>query len=161
MISFVVAMSKHRVIGFHNRLPWHLPEDLKYFKQLTTGHTVIMGRKTYESIGKPLPNRKNVILTRDKAYRQAGCTVLHALADGRTLWEEQDVFVIGGAEIFQLFFPIADQLYITYIDHDFAGDTFFPAFSTEEWQLTESAKGIKNEKNPYDYYFQTYARKGM
>lgn len=158
MISLLFAMGKNHVIGKNNDLPWRLPEDLKWFKQVSTGHTVIMGRKTYESIGKPLPNRKNVIVTNDKEYEAEGCIVTHSIEEA--LQQDGDeTIVIGGAKIYEQVLDDADRLYMTYIDEEFEGDTFFPEYDESEWELTSKEKGIKDEKNPYDYYFCVYDRK--
>src|SRR3982750_4529721 len=115
MISFVVAIGQNNVIGKNNQLPWHIPADLKFFKKVTMGHPIIMGRKTYESIGKPLPGRENIIVTRNKEYKQEGCKVIHTVEDLLNLSKEkgEEVFVIGGAELFNVTFPYADRLYIT------------------------------------------------
>nr|WP_209125037.1 dihydrofolate reductase [Alkalihalobacillus sp. BA299] len=161
MISFLVAMDKNRVIGKDNDLPWRLPADLAYFKKVTMGHPIVMGRKTYESIGRPLPGRENIIITRNQNYSAEGCTVLHSLDDVKKVIDDstKEVFIIGGAEIFKEAFPIADKLYITHIDEAFEGDTYFPAFSDQEWKEVSREKGVKDEKNPYDYYFSVYERK--
>ncbi|MFE4115797.1 dihydrofolate reductase [Priestia sp. YIM B13448] len=160
MISFIFAMDKNRLIGKGNSLPWHLPADLKFFKQVTSGHPVVMGRKTHESIGKPLPGRENIILTRNISYDSEGCTVLNSISDIEDMAkkEKEEVFIIGGAEIYKLAFPIADRLYITTIDEEFEGDTYFPEFNESEWRLVSREKGLKDEKNPYDYYFTIYER---
>ncbi|RBW69672.1 dihydrofolate reductase [Bacillus taeanensis] len=161
MISFLVAMDQNRVIGKDNALPWRLPADLKFFKEVTMGHTIIMGRKTYESIGRPLPGRENVVLTRDEHYQAEGCTILHSISAVAEIEKQTDneLIVIGGAEIFKQTFSIADRLYITIIEEEFAGDTFFPEFNEDEWEFISKKKGIKDERNPYDYYFLTYERK--
>ncbi|MDF2534034.1 MAG: dihydrofolate reductase [Bacillales bacterium] len=154
-ILMIVACDKNGVIGKNNQLPWYLPEDLKYFKKRTTGYPVIMGRKTFESIGKPLPNRENIILTRDTDYTIEGCKIIHSTNE---LMFRSDVgFVIGGAEVFNQFMSIADKLFITRIDHEFGGDTYFQELG-DEWKLVESTQGIKDEKNPYDYFFEVYHR---
>jgi dihydrofolate reductase len=160
MISFIVAMDKNRLIGKGNQLPWHLPEDLKFFKRVTMGHPIIMGRKTHESIGKPLPGRENIIITRDRGYSKEGCTIIHSPSEISQFDEkgEEELFVIGGAEIFKEVFPIADRLYVTLIDHEFAGDTYFPEFNENDWQLVSTEKGIKDEKNSFDYSFVVYDR---
>ncbi len=154
-------MDKNRVIGKDNDLPWRLPADLAYFKKVTMGHPIVMGRKTYESIGRPLPGRENIIITRNQNYSAEGCTVLHSLDDVKKVIDDstKEVFIIGGAEIFKEAFPIADKLYITHIDEAFEGDTYFPAFSDQEWKEVSREKGVKDEKNPYDYYFSVYERK--
>ncbi|MBM7691408.1 dihydrofolate reductase [Peribacillus deserti] len=161
MISFLVAMDQNRVIGRNNDLPWHLPADLKFFKQVTMGHPIIMGRKTHESIGRPLSGRENIILTRNRHYKAEGCTIIHTIEEITNLEEssKDEFFIIGGAEIFNLTFSIADRMYITLIEDEFEGDTHFPKINEEEWQLVSREKGPKDEKNPYDYYFCVYDRK--
>jgi dihydrofolate reductase len=161
MISLIVAMDNHRVIGKDNKLPWHLPADLAYFKNVTMGHAIVMGRKTFESIGRPLPGRENIIVTRNRSFQPEGCTVIHSIEDIKQIAAERndEVFVIGGAELFAVTLPLADRLYITKIEASFPGDTFFPTFNEEDWQLISSEKGTKDEKNPYDYFFLVYERK--
>jgi dihydrofolate reductase len=161
MISFLVAMDQKRTIGKDNDLPWHLPADLKYFKQVTMGHPIVMGRKTHEAIGRVLPGRENIVLTRDKSYTSLGCTVIHSIEDLLDIDKEKDeeVFVIGGAEIFKEVFTSADRLYITLIEDVFEGDTYFPEFDQSEWEIISKEKGIKDEKNPYDYYYVVYERR--
>lgn len=161
MISLIVAMDNNRVIGKDNQLPWHLPADLAYFKKTTMGHSIVMGRKTFVSIGRPLPGRENIIVTRNHSFQAEGCTVIHSVDDIKVIASKrkEEVFVIGGAEIFQATLPFADRLYMTKIDAHFPGDTFFPSFDETEWQLISSKKGLKDEKNPYDYTFLVYERK--
>jgi dihydrofolate reductase len=162
MISLLVAMDRNHVIGFDNGMPWHLPADLQFFKAKTTGNKMIMGRKTYESIGKPLPNRKNIVLTRKHTDFPEGIEVINDLETVKNWNAEnpgEELFVIGGGKIFDQAISYADRMYITWIDAAFEGDTFFPEFQENEWQLTSKEKGIKNEKNPYDYYFLQYDRK--
>jgi dihydrofolate reductase len=160
MISFLVAMDQNRLIGSNNQLPWHLPEDLKFFKRITMGHPIVMGRKTYQSIGKVLPGRENIVITRVTGFDAKGCTILHSIEELLTYSNllNEEIFVIGGAEIFQQTFPYADRLYITFIAEEFAGDTYFPPFEEQEWSLTSAVKGIKDEKNPYEYEFRVYDR---
>lgn len=160
MISFLFAMGKNRVIGRDNQLPWHLPADLAYFKKKTMGHPIVMGRKTYESIGKPLPGRENVIVTRNSEYEAEGCTVVHSVDEAcRMFPDDEEIFVIGGAKLFDAFYPFADRMYVTYINETFEGDTFFRAIDDSEWKRTSVEKGIKNDKNRYEYSFITYERK--
>jgi dihydrofolate reductase len=161
MISFLVAMDQKRTIGKDNDLPWHLPADLKYFKQVTMGHPIVMGRKTHEAIGRVLPGRENIVLTREKSYTSPGCTVIHSIEDLLNIDKEKDeeVFVIGGAEIFKEVFTSADRLYITLIEDVFEGDTYFPDFDQSEWEVVSKEKGIKDEKNPYDYYYIVFKRR--
>ncbi|OIJ18843.1 hypothetical protein BKP45_15035 [Anaerobacillus alkalidiazotrophicus] len=155
MISLIVAIGENRVIGFENKMPWHLPADLAYFKKVTTGHTVIMGRKTFQSIGKPLPNRTNVILTRDIHFSAADCLVIHSVEEALEIGKDQDIFVIGGAEVYKQFLPFVDRAYITKIHESFSGDTFFPELG-ENWQLTSSEIHDPDEKNRYIYEFQVF-----
>ena len=160
MIALLWAQDKKGLIGKDNQLPWRLPADLKYFMQTTLGHPVIMGRKTYESIGKPLPGRTNIILTNNQNYQADGCIIFHS-KEAILEWvkkENEDVFVVGGSEIYQLFLSNADHLYVTKIDETFAGDAYFPTVNWDEWTLAKATKGSKDEKNPYDYEFQVYKR---
>jgi dihydrofolate reductase len=161
MISLIWAMDENRVIGYHNQLPWRLPADLKFFKRVTMGHPIMMGRKTFESIGKPLPGRENIIITRDETYQPDGCTVMNSIEEfmAYAKQKELEVFVIGGAEIFKEIFPAADRLYLTMIHHQFEGDTYFPVFDIDKWELQTREVGPKDEKNPYDYEFLIYKRK--
>lgn len=155
-ISFIVAMDIQQAIGLGNALPWRLPADLAYFKKTTMDHTILMGRKTYESIGKPLPNRTNVILTQNKEFEAEGCIIVHSVEEAIEMAKNQEVFVIGGAEVFELFMPVVERLYITLIEHEFEADTFFPEFDVEDWVLNSSEDGIKDAKNPYEYSFLVY-----
>jgi dihydrofolate reductase len=158
-ISYIVAMDIQQAIGLGNDLPWRLPADLAYFKKTTMDHTILMGRKTYESIGKPLPNRINVILTQNKDYQAEGCLVIHSVEEAVEQFKNEEIFVIGGAEVFQLFMPAVDRLYITLIEHEFEADTYFPEFDIDDWILVSSVDGIKDAKNPYDYSFLIYTKR--
>jgi dihydrofolate reductase len=156
-ISLLLAMDRNNGIGIDNKLPWRLPADMAYFKRLTEGHTVLMGRRTYESIGRPLPNRRNVVVTRDRSWRAAGCEVVHDLGEALERYgREDELFVIGGGEVFAAVMPFADKLYITRIEHEFAADTFFPAVDESVWRLVSRVPGVKDERNPYDYAFLVY-----
>lgn len=161
MISFIVAMDKNRLIGSNNQLPWHLPEDLKFFKRITMGHPIVMGRKTYESIGRPLPGRDNIVLTKNTAFQPDGVIVIHSISEVKALETKynDEIFVIGGAEIFKRTLSIVDRMYITLIDGHFEGDTYFPEFNKNQWELTSTEKGIKDNKNPYDYFYMIYDKK--
>ncbi|MEK6983683.1 MAG: type 3 dihydrofolate reductase [Nanoarchaeota archaeon] len=135
IISLIAAMGKNRVIGKDNSLPWRLAEDMKRFKELTSGKPVVMGRKTFESIGRPLPNRKNIILTRDKNYKTEGCIVVHSADEALKAAEgNEEVMVIGGAKIYEEFLPRANKMYLTLIDEDFKGDAYFPEYDKNEWK---------------------------
>jgi len=160
LISLIVAMDKHRLIGRDNQLPWHLPQDLAYFKKVTMNHKIIMGRKTFESIGRPLSGRENIIVTRDLTYSQEGCTILHSIDEILELSSRSDeeLFVIGGAEIFKEILPVSDRLYITEIDDVFEGDTYFPDRKETEWKKISVEKGTRDKKNPYDFEFVVYEK---
>lgn len=162
MLSIIVAMAKNYVIGKDNQLIWHLPEDLKRFKKLTTGHTIIMGRKTFESLGRILPNRKHVILCHDMAMKieNENIEILEDISMlEKYIQSEEEHFVIGGATIYRLLMPYANKLYITKIEEEFEGDVYFPEIKEEEWQEVEREEGIKNEKNPFDYEYITFIKK--
>ncbi|ADU94152.1 dihydrofolate reductase [Geobacillus sp. Y412MC52] len=161
MISHIVAMDENRVIGKDNRLPWHLPADLAYFKRVTMGHAIVMGRKTFEAIGRPLPGRDNVVVTGNRSFRPEGCLVLHSLEEVKQ-WiasRADEVFIIGGAELFRATMPIVDRLYVTKIFASFPGDTFYPPISDDEWEIVSYTPGGKDEKNPYEHAFIIYERK--
>jgi dihydrofolate reductase len=158
MISLIVAMDRNNLIGKNNDLPWRIPADLAYFKKVTSGSTVVMGRKTYESIGRPLPNRMNIILSRND-FQAEGCQTLHSMEELKVFQEsDEEMFIIGGAHIFNEALPMADYLYLTFIDEEFEGDTYFPAINHKNWELISEEKGPKDEKNPFNYYFRKYKR---
>ena len=154
IISLISAMGRNRVIGINNMLPWRLPADLKHFKQITMGKPVLMGRKTYESIGKPLPGRTNIIISSDHDYQVPGCIVAHSIDDALTAAaSHEEVMVIGGAALYQQLLPRADRLYLTLIDEDFSGDAYFPAYNTAAWREVERQDFSANETNPYRHSF--------
>lgn len=158
MISLVLAVSENGVIGKDNTMPWHLPADLKHFKRVTLGHTIIMGRKTYDSIGKPLPRRRNLVITRNQDWKAEGAEVFHSLEDAIAACEgEEEVFVIGGATIYQqaLDADLVDRIYLTRIHEDFEGDTFFKLPEEGQWRETERETHQPDEKNKYVYSFFT------
>ena len=160
IISFVVAMGKNRVIGKNNSLPWNMPADMKRFRDLTAGKPMIMGRKTYESIGRPLPNRTNIIITRDKNYNVKGCVIAHSIDEAiKAAGNVPEAMVIGGFQIFKEFFPIANKIYLTIIDNNFEGDTYFPEYTKSEWRETKKEEHKKDKENPYDYTFLVLERK--
>lgn len=159
MISFLLAMDKNHVIGKDNDLPWHLPADLAYFKQTTWGHPIVMGRKTHEAIGKALPGRRNIIVTRNSTYAAEGCEVIHSITEAFQLLDtNKEAFVIGGAQLFSAFLPYADRLYITYIHESFDGDTYFPEIAENKWIKISDKKGTKDVKNPYAFSFLIYEK---
>lgn len=161
--SIIVARSRNGVIGKNNELPWRLSSDLKRFKTLTVGHPVVMGRKTYESIlvrlGKPLPERENVILTRQKDFSAPGCLVINNLAEIENLAKGKEVFIIGGAEVYQLTLPKTDKVYLTLVETEVDGDAFFPPLEESAWQLIKQEKHLADEKNDYNFEFRIYERK--
>lgn len=162
MLSIIVAVAENNIIGKDNQLIWHLPEDLKRFKKLTTGHTIIMGRKTFESLGRVLPNRKHIILCNDMEMKidHENVEVLEDIAMLKPYIDsEEENFVIGGATIYQLLMPYASKLYLTKIHQEFEGDVSFPEVKEEEWKIVECEKGLKNEENPFDYDYITLIRK--
>ncbi len=161
MLSIIVAKAKNNIIGKNNELVWHLPEDLKHFKELTTGHTIIMGRKTYESLGKPLPNRKHIIFSQNPDFKvhEENVQVVHSLLEIQDLIEgKEEAFVIGGAMIYNFLMPYVKKMYVTEIKQKFDGDAFFPIIDSEEWKETSRTTGIKNEENNLDYDFVTYEK---
>ena len=158
-LSILVAMAQNRTIGINNTLPWHIPEDLKRFKALTMGHHMIMGRKTFDSIGKPLPGRTTVIVTRNRELRIAGCVIAHTLEEAIAACAGDDeIFIIGGAELFASALLLANRLYLTEIKQDVDGDVFFPTFDKSVW--VEVARETRSQKipQPLEYHFVTYRR---
>jgi dihydrofolate reductase len=153
-------MDRNRLIGNRNQLPWHLPADLAHFKRATMGKPVIMGRKTFESIGRPLPGRTNIVLTGSADYRAEGVLVANSPDQALGLAAGADeVMVIGGSMIYELMLPRADRLYLTHVESDCEGDAWFPDFDPGQWRITASEEHAADEKNPCDYRFVTYERK--
>jgi len=158
-ISIIVAMAKNRTIGINNTLPWRCPEDLKHFKALTMGHHMIMGRKTFDSIGKPLPGRTTVVVSRNKSLKIEGCTIAHSLQEAVAACAgDTEIFVVGGAELYTQALPLADRLYLTEIQQDIAGDAFFPSFSLNNWQEISRERHSQTIPQSLDYHFVTYHR---
>lgn len=161
-ISSIVAVGKNNVIGKDNQIPWYLPEDLKWFKKNTLGHAVIMGRKCFESIGRPLPKRTNIIITRDIFYLAQGCEVVHSLSEALQLAQnegETEAFIIGGGEIYLQSMDICDKIYLTEVEIDVEGDVFFPTLNSSEWKTSFEEKHLKDEKNEWNYTFKILERK--
>ena len=165
-LSMIVATAQNRVIGRDNALPWYLPNDLKYFKHTTLGKPVIMGRKTYESIGKPLPGRTNIVITRQTDYLPEGVKVVHSVAEARDLAEsvclidgQEEAMIMGGAEIYTLALPDADRLYLTEVHADVDGDAYFPEYDKTEWQEISREDFSAEGPNPYNYSFVVYDKK--
>ena len=158
-VNLIVAIDENNGIGKNNELPWHLPADLKHFKTLTNGHPIIMGRKTFDSIGKALPNRQNIIISRQKDLKIAGADVTNSLEKALELCKnDEEVFVIGGAQIFKDALPLAHVLYLTLIPHNFDADTFFPEIDKNKWIEAESITYEPHEKNAYCYTFIKYRK---
>ena len=159
IVSLVAAMSENRVIGRGGGLPWHLPKDLQYFKKLTVDHTVIMGRKTYDEVKRPLDNRRNVVITRNPDFKPHGVTVVPTLKEALALGAtEREVFVIGGGEIYRLALPLADRLYLTVVHATVEGDTFFPEFDKDAWALDEEERHEADAKHAFAFTFRRYSR---
>jgi dihydrofolate reductase len=154
IISLVVAMDDHRLIGANNRLPWHLSADLKYFRRLTMGKPIFMGRGTHESIGRPLPGRHNIILTRNLYYTVPGCSVVHTVEAGlHVAGKAEEVVIIGGAFLYQQMLPYAQRIYLTQVHGVFKGDTWFPDFDSSRWAEVWREHHEPDPKNPYSYSF--------
>lgn len=161
-LAIVVAMAQNRAIGINNTLPWRCPEDLKHFKSLTMGHHIIMGRKTWDSIGRPLPGRTTVVVTRNPGWHAEGCQIAHSLDQALALCASDDqIFIVGGAELYAQALPLADTLHITEICVDIAGDAYFPDFMREQWHETERHHSRQDAPQPLSYDFVTYRRKAQ
>ena len=157
MIILIAAISKNNEIGKNNQLLWHLPDDFKRFKTLTTGHYIIMGRKTFESFPKPLPNRTHIIISRQKNYAVENCIVVSSLEEAiKVCPKNEDIYIIGGGEIYKQSIDFADKLEITLVDNDFEADTFFPEIDENKWKLDFEEFHPKDEKHLYDFTFLTY-----
>jgi dihydrofolate reductase len=160
-VSAIAAMSRNRVIGKDNQIPWHLPADMRFFQQTTLGHHVIMGRKNYVSMGKPLPRRTNIIITRNPYFISSGCIIVHSLEEALAIAHaanEEEAFVIGGGEIYRLAMDYLDRIYLTTIDLTIDGDVFFPEFSPRDWYLTGEEHFAPDQKNAYAFIIQVFDR---
>lgn len=163
LINIIAAVGKNNIIGIKNSLPWNLPADLKYFAQTTKGKTVLMGENTFISIlnkiGKPLPNRRNVVLTDKKNKKFAGAEAVYNIEDALKLIGDGEIFVIGGASVYRQMLPLADKLYLTEVNYNGPGDAFFPIIVQNQWLLEKEEPHLKDDKNDYDYNFKIYGRK--
>lgn len=158
-ITLIAATSENNALGKDNQLIWHLSEDLKRFKRLTQGHAVVMGRKTFESLPKALPNRKNIILTRNKEFQAEGAWVAHTIEEALNLTDgDEQPFVIGGGEIYSLLLPFADKIELTRVHDTFEADTFFPEINLQNWDLIEEEKHFSSVDQPYAYSYLTYKK---
>ena len=162
IVSIIAAMDNRRGIGIENRLPWRLSADLKRFRELTMGHHIIVGRKTFDSIGKPLPGRQMIVVTRDNEFQADGCDVCHSLPgalDFARSRGEEEVFIIGGAQIYEQALPLADRMYLTFVDAEIVADTFFPAFDPQDWSERERIPHPADEKNQFSFSFSLLVRR--
>ena len=160
-ITLIAAMAENRVIGRAGTLPWRLPDDLRRFKRRTEGHAVVMGRRTFESLGGPLPDRRAIVITRRRDFDASGATVTHSLdeaLDTARAWGEQEVFIVGGAAIYALALPLADRLEITLVHAEVKGDTYFPEFDLAAWTLTENDHREADQQHPHAFSFRCYER---
>jgi dihydrofolate reductase len=156
-LSVIAAMSANRVIGINNSLPWKLPEDLKYFKNLTLGKSIIMGRKTFESIGRPLPSRENIVVTQQQNYKTVGIKIAYSLEEAIELAENKEIFIIGGAEIYKQSLPLVETVYLTLIEKNFDGDAYFPELDLKVWHLVQEESHY-SESEKFTYKFQIYKK---
>lgn len=160
-LSIIAAVANNGIIGKDGTLPWHLPADLKYFRRVTTGHAIIMGRKNYQDIGRPLPNRVNIVLTRDTTFRAQGCLVAHSIEKAISLaGNDPEIFFIGGARVYEQVLPRADRLYLTRIHGSISGDTRFPQYDEDEWTRVSHEHHAADEENPYPISFDVFERSG-
>ena len=160
MVILIAAAAKNNALGKNNDLIWHLPNDFKRFKAITSGHYIIMGRKTFESFPKPLPNRTHVVITRQKGYQPEGCIVVDSIEKALAISpKNENVFIIGGGEIYTLGLPFAQKIELTRVHNDFEADVFFPEIDLKQWKLIEEEFHLKDEKHKYDFSFQTFLRK--
>ena len=159
MVSIIAAVAENGVIGNNNSLLWHIAEDMRYFRHVTTGHPVIMGRKTYESLGRPLPRRENVVVTRQE-LAIPGCGVVHSLGEALALFDPaEELFVIGGAQLYAAALPLASRFYLTRVFHPYEGDTCFPAWDEGAWRLVHSEAFAAGAEYPYPFAFELYERR--
>lgn len=159
MISIIAAVASNGVIGNKNSLLWHIREDLQHFKALTTGHPVVMGRKTYESLGRPLPDRRNIVITRQKIELK-GCDIVHSLSQALALFgPDEEVFIIGGAQIYAEALPRADRFYLTRVERSYEGDTRFPEWNPDDWQLVACESFLCGTDYPHPFVFETYEKR--
>ena len=160
MVTIIAAVGRNRALGKNNDLIWHLPADLRRFKSLTRGHHVIMGRKTFESLGKPLPKRTNIIVSRNRDYEAPGCVVVSSLEEAlKEAQSDPNPYILGGAEIYKQALPISDLMDLTWVHEDFEADAFFPEFDDNEWEVTGREDFRRDEENSYDYSFVQYKKR--
>jgi len=159
-LSIIAAMDRNRVLGYKNDIPWHIPHDLRRFKRITSGHTIIMGRKTFESLPGPLPKRRTIVITSSTGYSAPGIEVVKSIEDSiRIADKKHENFVAGGANIYEQFLPFADKLYLTHIDAEYKGDTYFPEIDYSKWKLIEEEHHTTEDENKIQFTYRTYVRK--
>ncbi|HLU80567.1 MAG TPA: dihydrofolate reductase [Flavobacteriaceae bacterium] len=160
MVTMIAAAAENNALGKDKDLVWHLPDDFKRFKKITTGHHIIMGRKTFESFPKPLPNRTHVVITRQKNYEKEGCIVVHNIEEALAISQkDEETFIIGGGEIYRLALPYADKIELTRVHHSFEADAFFPEVDWDKWKLMDEEFHDKDENHRYAFTYQTWIRK--
>lgn len=160
MIILIAAIANNNALGKDNKIIWHLPDDFKRFKKLTTNHHIIMGRKTFESFPKPLPNRTHIVISRQKNYKPSGCIVVNSLQNAIDICpKNEDIFIIGGAEIYKLALPFCDKLELTRVDATFDADAFFPELNFHEWQLVSEEFHAQDEQHLHEFSYETYLKK--
>lgn len=158
MLNLIVAVAHNNVIGMAGKMPWHLPAELAYFKRITMGHPIVMGRKTFDSIGRPLPGRRNIVVTANQAWRHEGVEVAGSIETALSMIEDSSAFVIGGATLYAAALPVANRVYLTAIDATVEGDTFFPELAPEKWREVSRERREQDEKNAYDVDFVVFER---
>lgn len=158
MLTIIAAIAENNALGKDNQLIWHLPADLRRFKKVTQGHAVIMGRKTFESLGKPLPNRTNIIITKQKDYQKEDCIVVNSLEEALQCAKDDNPFILGGAQIYRQALDFADVLDLTIVHHEFDADAYFPEIDKNTWTEVSREHHLKDEQNPYDYSFVKYEK---
>ncbi|MGG1518549.1 dihydrofolate reductase [Paenibacillus oryzisoli] len=159
-IYLIAAMDSNRVIGKDNDIPWRIPNDWKYVNRITKGHTIVLGRRNFESIGRALPDRRSIVVSRDKGLRIEGCEMAHSVEEVLELCQDDEkVFIFGGEQIYRMFVPFVKKMYLTVIHHQFEGDTYFPEVDYSEWHEVSREQGVMDERNPYTYYFHVYEKK--
>ncbi len=159
-ISIIAAIAQNNAIGINNQLIWHLPADLQFFKKTTLNSTIIMGRKTFDSIGKALPKRKNIVISSNAHFDAPGCVLVQNLNDAIAQSDSEEVFIVGGAKIYELSMPIVHKLYITHVHHAFEADTFFPEIDPKIWKIISKEDHFKDDKHAYDFSFVIYEKHG-
>jgi len=158
-LSIIVAMANNRVIGCDNKMPWHLSADLKKFKKITMGKPILMGRKTFESIGRPLPGRTNIIISRQKSYSVLGCQVFTNINSALKAFDDaEEIMIIGGSGIYEALLPLTENIYLTQINHNFKGDVFFPELDNSQWNEVTNLKVFDDKTVPFDYFFKKLER---